>query len=149
MGASLGVGCLRSLLFSAVVARNHVFLDLSGFAVIRKYWSFGVVNPDRALLCTQYEAAHYCIDIQYIRIRNTSCAMRLAQCLYIILPRFCTRASNFRPAIRMPSVLLRGSTVLLHDENDHVQSAKKDILIDGNIIRRSGAILFLGPMTRK
>lgn len=34
------------------------------------------------------------------------------------------------------SILLRGGTVLVHDEKDHVRSLKADLLIEGNIISK-------------
>ncbi|KAH6711853.1 hypothetical protein BKA61DRAFT_97266 [Leptodontidium sp. MPI-SDFR-AT-0119] len=37
------------------------------------------------------------------------------------------------------SILLQGGTVLVHDENDHVNPIKADILIEGNTISKIGA----------
>jgi hypothetical protein len=34
------------------------------------------------------------------------------------------------------SILLQGGTILIHDENDHVQSVKTDLLIEGNTISK-------------
>lgn len=41
--------------------------------------------------------------------------------------------------IMATSILLQGGTVLVHDENDHVNPIKADILIEGNTISKIGA----------
>jgi cytosine/adenosine deaminase-related metal-dependent hydrolase len=47
------------------------------------------------------------------------------------------------------SILLRGGTVLSHGEDDHVTALHDtDILIEGNLIRKTGASISPGPETR-
>jgi cytosine/adenosine deaminase-related metal-dependent hydrolase len=37
------------------------------------------------------------------------------------------------------SILLQGGTLLIHDEDDHVESIKADLLIEGNVIAKAEA----------
>jgi len=43
------------------------------------------------------------------------------------------------------SILLRGATVLIHDQDDHVHAVGADLLIEGNLIAKIEAGIEVGP----
>lgn len=44
-----------------------------------------------------------------------------------------------------PSILLRGGTLLIHDEDDHVVARIADLLIEGDIIVKIDETIFIDP----
>lgn len=44
-------------------------------------------------------------------------------------------------------MLLQGGTLLTHDQNDHVQPIRADLLIEGNIISKIEKVIKLSPDT--